>query len=122
MCVVTGSTGGIGRETARLLVEEGAVVVTSGRRADGPGVGEALHVPGDLAVPGAPEKLIERATAELGPVDCLVNNVGAAYQARFDELSDEQWDELWQLNVMSCRPCDPCRRPGDARAAGPARS
>ena len=101
VCVVTGSTGGIGREAARLLAEEGAVVVTSGRRPDGPRVGEALHVAGDLSEPGAPEELIRRATAELGPVDCLVNNVGAAYQARFEELSDAQWEELWQLNVMS---------------------
>ncbi len=39
VCVVTGSTGGIGREAARLLAEEGAVVVTSGRRANGPRCG-----------------------------------------------------------------------------------
>ena len=30
-----------------------------------------------------------------------MNNVGVAYIARFDELTDEQWDEMWQLNVMS---------------------
>ncbi len=101
VCVVTGSTGGIGREVARLLVEEGAVVVTSGRRADGPGVGEALHVAGDLSEATAPAELIRRAIVELGRVDCLVNNVGFAYQARFEDLSDEQWEELWQLNVMS---------------------
>jgi NAD(P)-dependent dehydrogenase (short-subunit alcohol dehydrogenase family) len=34
-------------------------------------------------------------------VDVLVNNVGLAYQTSFAELTDEQWDELWQLNVMS---------------------
>jgi NAD(P)-dependent dehydrogenase (short-subunit alcohol dehydrogenase family) len=32
---------------------------------------------------------------------CLVNNVGEAYQASFDELTDEQWENMWQLNVMS---------------------
>lgn len=101
VCVVTGSTGGIGRAVAQMLAQEGALVVTSGRRAEGPEVGEALHVAGDLSTPGAPEELIRRAVAELGRVDCLVNNVGAAYQARFDELSDAQWEELWQLNVMS---------------------
>ena len=30
-----------------------------------------------------------------------MNNVGAAYQLGFEELSDLQWDEMWQLNVMS---------------------
>jgi NAD(P)-dependent dehydrogenase (short-subunit alcohol dehydrogenase family) len=96
VCVVTGSTGGIGRSVARMLAEEGARVVTSGR-SEAPGVGEALHVAGDLANPDAPAELIRQA----GQVDCLVNNVGIAYQADFDALSDAQWDEMWQLNVMS---------------------
>jgi NAD(P)-dependent dehydrogenase (short-subunit alcohol dehydrogenase family) len=99
VCVVTGSTGGIGLATARMLAEEGAQVVTSGR-SEAPGVGEALHVVGDLSDPEAPAELIRRATG-LGPVACLVNNVGIAYQTDFDALTDEQWDEMWQLNVMS---------------------
>ena len=101
VCVVTGSTGGIGLETARMLAAEGARVVTSGRSADAPRVGEALHVSCDLAEPGGPEALIDEAGGALGRVDCLVNNVGLAYQARFEELTDRQWDEMWQLNVMS---------------------
>jgi 3-oxoacyl-[acyl-carrier protein] reductase len=96
VCVVTGSTGGIGRAVARMLAEEGAHVVTSGR-SGAPGVGEALHVVGDLCDPDAPAELIRRA----GSVDCLVNNVGIAYQTDFDAVSDRQWDEMWQLNVMS---------------------
>ena len=98
--MVTGSTGGIGRTVAALLVAEGAKVVTSGRSEQGPDVGETLHVAGDLAQPDSPAELIRR-TAELGSVDCLVNNVGEAYQADFDELTDEQWEQMWQLNVMS---------------------
>ena len=115
VCVVTGSTSGIGRTVAELLVEEGAKVVTSGRRESGPGVGEALHVAGDLAQPDAPAELIRRA-GELGPVDCLVNNVGEAYQADFDELTDEQWEQMWQLNVMSFVRVDPRGAAGNARA------
>jgi 3-oxoacyl-[acyl-carrier protein] reductase len=101
VCLVTGSTAGIGRATARMLAGEGAQVVTVGRRDAPPGVGEALHVRADLAEPGAPESVVERTVTDFGRIDCLVNNVGVAYQATFDELSDEQWDELWQLNVMS---------------------
>jgi NAD(P)-dependent dehydrogenase (short-subunit alcohol dehydrogenase family) len=99
VCVVTGSTGGIGLATALMLAVEGAQVVTSGRT-EAPGVGEALHVVGDLSDPEAPAELIRRATG-LGPVVCLVNNVGIAYQTDFDALTDEQWDEMWHLNVMS---------------------
>jgi NAD(P)-dependent dehydrogenase (short-subunit alcohol dehydrogenase family) len=101
VCVVTGSTGGIGLETAKLLAEEGARVVTTGRSGTAPGVGEALHVQADLAAAGEPERVISQAEAQLGPVDVLVNNVGVAYQRAFEEVTDQQWDELWQLNVMS---------------------
>jgi 3-oxoacyl-[acyl-carrier protein] reductase len=105
VCVVTGSTGGIGLATARLLGAEGArVVVTGGdsARVDRAReeVGAALGVVADVADPGAAEEVIAAANG-LGPVDCLVNNVGIAYQASFDELTDAEWDEMWQLNVMS---------------------
>ena len=40
-------------------------------------------------------------SAELGGLDVLVNNVGYAVQARFEEVPDEEWDSMWQLNVMS---------------------
>jgi 3-oxoacyl-[acyl-carrier protein] reductase len=96
VCLVTGSTSGIGLATARLLVGEGARVVTHGR-GEAPGVGEALHVTADFLEPGAPEAVV----AEVSPVDVLVNNVGVAYIAAFEEVTDAQWDEMWQLNVMS---------------------
>src|SRR6476469_9049444 len=96
LCVVTGSTGGIGLATAKLLVDEGARVVTCGR-GEAPGIGEALHVRADLSRRGEPERLI----AEAGAVDVLVNNAGYAEQREFLEVTDEQWDEGWQLNVMS---------------------
>jgi NAD(P)-dependent dehydrogenase (short-subunit alcohol dehydrogenase family) len=99
VCVITGSTAGIGRETASLLAEEGARVVTSGR-GDAPGVGEALHVTADLSEPGEPERVVEAAAA-LGGIDCLVNNVGVARQARLEDVPDDEWEAYWQLNLMS---------------------
>jgi 3-oxoacyl-[acyl-carrier protein] reductase len=107
ICIVTGSTGGIGLETARLLASEGARVVVSGRDSDR--VEEArretkavLGVVCDLGEPAAPEALVTEAVAELGGLDCLVNNLGVAYQRPLEEVSDRDWDEQWQLNVMSC--------------------
>ena len=99
-CVVTGSTGGIGLETARLLIAEGARVVTSGRR-EAPAIGEALHVRADLSSPEAPAALVDAAVAELGGLDVLVNNVGFAIQARFEDVPDAEWASMWELNVMS---------------------
>jgi NAD(P)-dependent dehydrogenase (short-subunit alcohol dehydrogenase family) len=99
-CLVTGSTGGIGLDTVRLLGAEGADVVTCGRRG-APGVGEIAHVPADLGLSGEPERVVAEAAEALGGLDVLVNNVGVARQARFEDVSDEEWDEFWQLNVMS---------------------
>jgi 3-oxoacyl-[acyl-carrier protein] reductase len=99
-CLVTGSTGGIGLEVARQLVAEGALVATCGRR-DAPGVGEVAHVVADLSRPGEPERVVAEAVAELGGLQVLVNNVGIARQARFEEVPDDEWDAYWQLNVMS---------------------
>jgi NAD(P)-dependent dehydrogenase (short-subunit alcohol dehydrogenase family) len=106
VCVVTGSTGGIGLATARQLAAEGVKVVVCGRDAGRVerAVSEAGAAHGfvcDLTEPDAPARLIEETTAELGSVDCLVNNVGQAYQASFDEVTDDEWDAMWQLNVMS---------------------
>jgi 3-oxoacyl-[acyl-carrier protein] reductase len=99
-CLVTGSTEGIGLATVRLLLDEGARVVTSGR-SEAPAVGEALHVRGDLSMPGEPERVVAEAAGALGGLDVLVNNVGIARQAKFEDVPDGEWDAYWQLNVMS---------------------
>jgi 3-oxoacyl-[acyl-carrier protein] reductase len=44
---------------------------------------------------------VTEAVRGLGGLDVLVNNVGIARQARFEEVPDDEWDEYWQLNVMS---------------------
>ena len=98
VCVVTGSTGGIGLATVLQLRAEGATIVTSGRSEEG--VGD-LHVPADLALPGGPERVLTDALGRFGRVDCLVNNVGWAEIHRFDELDDDVWERSWQINVMS---------------------
>jgi NAD(P)-dependent dehydrogenase (short-subunit alcohol dehydrogenase family) len=122
VCLVTGSTSGIGFETVRLLAAEGARVAVSGR--DSERVEQARRDAGaeagfaaDLCEPDAPAKLVADTARALGDVRCLVNNVGEAYQATFDELTDEQWDDMWRLNVMSYVRCIRAALPA-MRAAG----
>jgi 3-oxoacyl-[acyl-carrier protein] reductase len=110
VCLVTGSTGGIGLETARLIATEGGRVVVTGRdsrkveeaRAQ---VGAALGIASDLSAPEAPANLVAATREALGPIEILVNNVGIAYQTSFEDVSDEEWDSMWQLNVMSYVRC-----------------
>ncbi|MDX6450234.1 MAG: hypothetical protein QOH16_283 [Gaiellaceae bacterium] len=98
VCVVTGSTAGIGLVVAQQLREEGATVVTSGRRTEG--IGD-LHVAADLTQPGGAEELIAAALAAFGRVDCLVNNVGGTGIRKLEELTDDDWQASFQLNLMS---------------------
>ena len=110
VCLVTGSTSGIGLETAKLLAAEGARVVVCGRESDRvenarSDAGAELGVVADLNEPAAPEALVAEVEAAVGPVECLVNNVGIAYQMGFTELTDRHWEEMWQLNVMSYVRC-----------------
>src|SRR6266568_2112687 len=95
VAIVTGSTGGIGLEIVRQLRAEGAHVVSSGRRADGPG---DVHVAGDLTAPGEPERLVD---ADGERIDCLVNNVGGTDIRRLDDLTDDDWRRSFELNLMT---------------------
>ena len=117
-CLVTGSTTGIGLETARMLAAEGARVIVTGRESERverakDESGAAAGIAADLSRPDEAARLV----AAAGQVECLVNNVGEAYQVGFDELTDEQWDSMWQLNVMSYVRCIRAVLPG-MRTAG----
>ena len=106
VCIVTGSSSGIGFETARMLAEEGARVVVCGRdekrtEKARERAGAMLGVALDFSDPAAPSELIRRTEKEFGRVDALVNNVGVAYQIAFDALTEEHWSSIWNLNVMS---------------------
>jgi NAD(P)-dependent dehydrogenase (short-subunit alcohol dehydrogenase family) len=98
VCIVTGSTSGIGLEVARQLREEGALIVTSGRRDGGSG---DLHVVADLAQPGEPERLVAATLERFGRVDCLVNNVGGTEVRSLAELTDADWQRSFEVNLMS---------------------
>jgi NAD(P)-dependent dehydrogenase (short-subunit alcohol dehydrogenase family) len=106
--VVTGSTAGIGRAIAEGLARAGAAVVINGRgearvatalaemRALFPGVA-IRGVVSDMATAEGAAALI----AAAGDADILVNNVGTARPQPFAEITDADWLDLFQFNVMS---------------------
>lgn len=108
--LLTGASGGIGRELAFELARHGANLLLSGRRAvvldnvAGAIValgGKASILPGDLARPGAAQALIDQASAEGQRIDALVNCAGVSHFGLFEEQSPEALERLWQTNVLA---------------------
>jgi len=108
--LVTGASGGIGREIARRLAHEGMGVVLSGRREDAlaEAVGElrglgakAEAVPADLGDLDRIDPLVERSEAALGPIDLLVNNAGVETVGAFTAYSREQLSSMVDVNLTA---------------------
>ncbi|HEY2778637.1 MAG TPA: SDR family oxidoreductase [Gaiellaceae bacterium] len=98
VCLVTGSTAGIGFEVATRLAAEGAHVVTTGRRDEGPG---ELHVAADLTERDAPTRIVAATVERFGRVDGLVNNAGGTDIRKLSELTDDDWQRSFELNLMT---------------------
>jgi len=108
LALVTGSTKGIGRAVAEALAAEGTRVVVNGR--DEAAVkdavaalsrrGEAYGIAADLATAAGARKVLD-SLAAIGPANILVNNVGYFEVKEFGAISDRDWLDMFELNVMS---------------------
>jgi 3-oxoacyl-[acyl-carrier protein] reductase len=107
--LVTGGARGIGRAAVRALVEAGFdVAIASLERAEEADL-DTLRRPGrrihyhehDVANIGDHAALVARVTADLGPIDCLVNNAGVTSRVRGDllELTPESFDRCVAVNL-----------------------
>jgi len=113
----TGASKGIGRETARLLAQEGCrVVITArdGARLDAAAEdlrsetgGEILAVAGDMSRPEDVERARDAAIETFGQIDILVTCAGSSPGGLLEELTEEQWHASLNLKFMgyvrSCR-------------------
>jgi len=103
--VVTGAASGIGQATARLLTEEGAIVVGVDRdQIDTAPGARGTAVQADLTEPATPDRVIATVLEQHGRIDALVNNAGGL-QARtsFLDITDEQWLATFNLNFHAAR-------------------
>ena len=106
--VVTGASRGIGRAIAHALAREGAKLVLTARdqqqleRVAGEltKYGTAIHVvPADMRDEVQIKHLIDTAISKLGKLEILINNAGLGYLRPVAELTTEQWDEMFGVNL-----------------------
>ncbi len=108
VAVVTGGTRGIGLASARLLAEDGASVVVSGRdpgRLDAAvkelealGVA-ALGIAADAAKREDCDRLVDAAKERFGRIDVLVNNAGMTRDQLLVRMKDDDWDRVLDVNL-----------------------
>ncbi len=110
VAIVTGATSGMGRATAVLFAKEGAKVVVTGRneeraqavvdeiKANG---GEAIYVIVDASKVEDCKKIFDATIEAFGTVDVLVNNAGMLSMSPLLEVSIEEWNKVFAVNVTS---------------------
>ncbi|MBK3662296.1 SDR family NAD(P)-dependent oxidoreductase [Bradyrhizobium diazoefficiens] len=113
--LVTGGSRGIGAAVCRALANAGAAVAINCReqiaQAEqlaediGKRGGRAMAVAADVSQREAIAAMVERVTAELGPIDILVNNAGIAITRGIDDLTEDDFDRTMLVNLKSAFLC-----------------
>ena len=107
--LVTGGTRGIGMMIARGLLQAGARVIVSSRKADTCAeaqrllseFGDVQAIPADLSRHDECQRLADLVKADSEHLDILVNNAGAMWREPLETFPDEAWDSVIDLNLKS---------------------
>ena len=108
--IITGSSQGIGAATAKRFAADGANVVVTSRSperneavaeelTDRDRPGEAVAIECDVRDRDAVEALIEATVDAFGRIDSMINNAGASFMAEFDEISENGWKTIVDINL-----------------------
>jgi gluconate 5-dehydrogenase len=112
VALVTGGSKGLGKAMARGFAEAGADIVISSRHEDELKAAKAeieqgtnakvAYFVADMTKREDVKRLAEQALAAMGRVDILVNNAGSNVPQPIDQITDESWDQIIELNLTSC--------------------
>jgi 3-oxoacyl-[acyl-carrier protein] reductase len=107
VALITGATGGIGREIAKTLHQQGAIVAISGTKESvlselATELGDRVHVFAcNLSDKQSVEALVPTVEAALGKIDILVNNAGITRDGLSMRMKDEDWEDVLNVNLTS---------------------
>jgi len=107
LALVSGSTAGIGYAIAEALVREGARVIVNGRTSKSvdAAVAKLNGIAANSALPFAADMSTAAAATEVArrypDVEILVNNLGIFEPKGFEEITDDEWDHFFEVNVLS---------------------
>lgn len=114
VCVITGGAAGIGKATARKFAREGATVVICDRSSAAIGeevedaAREGLDIVGyelDVVDRESVNRVIEEVLKRCGRIDVLVNNAGITRDARLQRMTEQQFDEVIDVNLKGVFNC-----------------
>ena len=106
--LITGASGGIGKEIAKVLIDHNAEVCVSGRNLDElnalkKSLGEKCYVVAcDLSKKDEISELVKKTDELLGHIDILVNNAGITKDNIFLRMSENEWEDVLNVNLNSC--------------------
>jgi NADP-dependent 3-hydroxy acid dehydrogenase YdfG len=112
--VITGASSGIGEATAVAMAHEGAAVVLGARRKDrldelvariGSEGGTAIAIEADISDEDQARGLVETASAELGGLDCLINNAGVMLLGPLQGADPQEWRRMIDVNLLGLLYC-----------------
>ncbi len=105
--IVTGAGSGIGRACALALAQEGASVALVGRRKNlldrvATEIGSSAFVlTADISKKGEAERIVEQTVSNFGHLNVLLNNAGVLHIGTAEQITEEQWDETFNVNVRA---------------------